>query len=306
MGISIFSSSKDKITIDIESSLEVEWMIKEKIIPSCQTEYDALQAVVLCKPSYMKISEVINETQVKYAEENIDTKVAVEQFDALVQLFEEHYIQVIQLPPSKQYPEQVFTRDIAFTLEKQLFVAKLHRKIRQGEEEVFIEWAKKNDLSYRQITKESIEGGDVIIDRDTVWVGDSSRTSRKAIQELQEHLTDHQVIKVEFPYEYLHLDCVFNVVSPTEALIYPSAFHKEDLERFQKKYNLIEVSEEEQFTLGTNVLSIGNKKIISQPVNKEVNKQLRKRGYTVLEVDISEIIKSGGAFRCITMPLSRG
>ena len=41
------------------------------------------------------------------------------------------------------------------------------------------------------------------------------------------------------------------------------------------RYTLIEVSEEEQFTLGTNVLSIGDKKVFSLPQNMEVNKQMR-------------------------------
>jgi N-dimethylarginine dimethylaminohydrolase len=57
--------------------------------------------------------------------------------------------------------------------------------------------------------------------------------------------------------------------------------------------------------MGTNVLSIGNKKIISLPVNQDVNSQMRNRGYEVLEVDITEIIKSGGSFRCCTMPILR-
>lgn len=40
------------------------------------------------------------------------------------------------------------------------------------------------------------------------------------------------------------------------------------------------------------MLGIGNKKVLSLPVNKQVNKQLRNRGFEVIEVDITEIIKS--------------
>lgn len=71
------------------------------------------------------------------------------------------------------------------------------------------------------------------------------------------------------------------------------------------RYDLIHVNAKEQETLGTNVLSIGNKKVISLPVNEGVNKELQKRGYDVIEVDFSEIIKSGGSFRCCSMPLLR-
>lgn len=68
---------------------------------------------------------------------------------------------------------------------------------------------------------------------------------------------------------------------------------------------LVKVTEEEQFQLGTNVLSIGNKRVLSLPVNGKVNKQLRNRGFQVIEVDITEIIKSGGSFRCCTLPITR-
>ena len=57
--------------------------------------------------------------------------------------------------------------------------------------------------------------------------------------------------------------------------------------------------------MGTNVLSIGENRVFSLPTNHGVNEQLRQHGYQVLEVDFSEIIKSGGSFRCCSMPLLR-
>ncbi len=106
--------------------------------------------------------------------------------------------------------------------------------------------------------------------------------------------------------KFLHLDCVFNIISESEALIYPQAIEPDAADMLAKRYDLIEVPEDEQFTLGTNVLSIGKKTIISLPGNRHVNQQLSKRGYHIIEIDLSEIIKSGGSFRCCTMPLIRG
>ncbi|MBO1912564.1 hypothetical protein J4G37_48165, partial [Microvirga sp. 3-52] len=60
-----------------------------------------------------------------------------------------------------------------------------------------------------------------------------------------------------------------------------------------------------QFSLGTNVLSIGDKKVFSLPQNTDVNKKIRDFGFNVIEVDFSEIIKSGGSFRCCSMPVER-
>jgi N-dimethylarginine dimethylaminohydrolase len=178
--------------------------------------------------------------------------------------------------------------------------------VRKGEENVLIQWLDDEEISYYNLAEDKIEGGDVIIDRETIYVGLSNRTHQKAVDHLQSLLNQFNVIAISFKEKFLHLDCVFNVVSPDVALIYPHALTKEDIELFSSRYELIEVSEEEQFTLGTNVLSIGNKKILSLPVNKQVNKQLRNRGFEVIEVDITEIIKSGGSFRCCTLPILRG
>lgn len=271
----------------------------------CMSEYDVLKRVILCQPQYMTIREVINETQEHFKNEGIHIERALEQHGELVNTLKENGIEVILLPYHKKYPEQVFTRDIGFTLGQTIFVAKMATDVRAGEEDVLKQWLEDEEISYYNLVEERIEGGDVVIDRETIYVGLSNRTDQKAVDQLQRLLNQFNVIPIPFKDKYLHLDCIFNVVSPDIALIYPGALTKKYIDFFASRYQLIEVSEEEQFQLGTNVLSIGNKKILSLPVNKKVNQQLRDHGFQVIEVDITEIIKSGGSFRCCTLPILR-
>ncbi|WP_202077434.1 dimethylarginine dimethylaminohydrolase family protein [Caldalkalibacillus salinus] len=272
----------------------------------CYNEYDPLKRVVLCQPQYMTIRDVINETQSKYKDEGIDIDRAVEQHTKLVKTLREHDVDVILLPYHKKYPEQVFTRDIGFTLGQTIFVADMAHEVREGEEDVLKLWLEDENIPYYNLIGDEIEGGDVIIDGENVYVGLSNRTNKQAVEHLQGLLSNFNVIKVPFKEKYLHLDCVFNVVSPDVALIYEPALTQENIDTFSSRYDLIKVNEEEQFKLGTNVLCIGNNKVLSLPVNKHVNDELRKRGFDVIEVDITEIIKSGGSFRCCTLPLLRG
>ncbi|PLR80793.1 hypothetical protein CVD25_08145 [Bacillus canaveralius] len=271
----------------------------------CNSEYDKLHTVILCEPQHMTIREVINETQKHFKNEGIHIELALEQHrDFLVKL-EEHGVNVVLLPALRKFPEQVFTRDIGFTIGQTVFVAEMAHDIRKGEEDVLREWLEQEEIPYYHLLGDEIEGGDVVIDRNTVYIGVSNRTNLAAIEHLQSLLTSYEVIAIPFTETYLHLDCVFNIISTEEAIIYPGVIEKEKEELLRSRYDLIEITEEEQFTLGTNVFSIGDKKIFSLPVNKHVNSELRKRGYDVIEVDISEIIKSGGSFRCCTMPLIR-
>ncbi|MGG4488226.1 dimethylarginine dimethylaminohydrolase family protein [Metabacillus idriensis] len=272
---------------------------------ACFSEYDSLKRVLVCQPNYMRITEVINETQRHYADENIDVGLAVRQHQQFVKTLEENGAEVIMLTPYEKYPEQVFTRDIGFTLGKTVFVSEMGQDIRQGEEEVLRSWLDSQGYPMQCLKEHRIEGGDVLIDRTSIFVGVSDRTCMNAIEKLQSLVPAFEVIPVPINEKYLHLDCVFNVLSETEALVFPDAFEEKELKMLGKRYNLIEVTETEQFTMGTNVLSIGDKKIISLPVNQNVNQQLRDRGYDVIEVDITEIIKSGGSFRCCTLPILR-
>ena len=271
----------------------------------CQSEYDTLQRVVVCEPKYMEIQEVINEVQEQYKDENINKEVAIKQHDEFIKKLEEHGVEVIRLPASEQFPEQVFTRDIGFTLGEDIFIAEMASDIREGEEDALEGWLKSSDTLFQKLRANKIEGGDVIIDRNTVFVGISSRTSIEAVRELATKLPDHEIIPVPFDEKYLHLDCVFNILSSKIGLIFPGALDDETITMLSEKYKLIEVSEEEQFTMGTNVLSIGNKKVFSLPQNTGVNEQMRAHGFNVIEVEFSEIIKSGGSFRCCSMPVER-
>ncbi|QTD39951.1 dimethylarginine dimethylaminohydrolase family protein [Sporosarcina sp. Te-1] len=282
----------------------MEAHIKNEIITKCDTEYDQLRRVILCQPKFMAIEEAINEVQKKYETENINQHQAMKQHDQFEKLLKEHGVEVIKLPACPEYPEQVFTRDIGFTIGETVFIAELATDIRKGEETKLKEWLTAEDIPY-QATTSRVEGGDVIVDGDTVFVGISSRTSEEAVRQLEQNLTGYEVKKIPFDEKYLHLDCVFNIISSELALIFPPAFDPQIAEELAASYELIEVSVEEQFTMGTNVLSIGNGKVFSLPQNKEVNAALRKQGFDVIEIDFSEIIKSGGSFRCCSMPVER-
>ena len=271
----------------------------------CQSEYETLQKVVLCEPQYMEIKEVINDVQKEYINDNIDRSLAISQHQIFEQTLRNADVEVIKLRPSKDHPEQVFTRDIGFTLGNRIFVSEMANPIRQGEEKVLTNWMTEHDISYKKLSTHPIEGGDVIVDGNRVFIGISHRTSMNAVTALQRELPDFEIIPIPFNPKYLHLDCVFNILSSKDALIYPDALDPKTVDRLSSMYHLIEVNESEQFSMGTNVLSIGHNRVLSLPINHDVNHQLRQHGYQVLEVDFSEIIKSGGSFRCCSMPILR-
>ena len=273
---------------------------------SCSTEYEKLNRVIVCPPLHMEISEVINETQKHFVKENINKTVANKQHEEFCHILTKNGVEVLEIPAYNQFPEQVFTRDIGFTIGSKVFISKMSRAIREGEEAVLKNWLDKRNMTIQTFSENSIEGGDVFVHNRTIIVGVSDRTTEEATRKLNSSLPGYKVITLPFNKKYLHLDCVFNILSPNEALIHKPAFQTAELDQLSSMFDLIEVKKIEQFSLGTNILSIGSRKIISLPENNSINKELRLRGYEVIEVDFSEIIKSGGSFRCCTMPVLRG
>ena len=69
-----------------------------------------------------------------------DFERALEQHADFVNTLKEYDIDVILLPYHKKYPEQVFTRDIGFTLGETIFVANMATDARAGEENVLKQW----------------------------------------------------------------------------------------------------------------------------------------------------------------------
>ncbi|WP_080875373.1 dimethylarginine dimethylaminohydrolase family protein [Oceanobacillus timonensis] len=280
---------------------------KEKEITAihCQNEYDPLHQVIVVPPDYMKITTVINETQAYYAKDNININKAMEQHALFIKTLEDHGSKVIVLPPKSDLNEQVFTRDIGFVLHDHFFIATMKRDIRKAESSILKNRLDAGQLNYHTFPGTTIEGGDVIIDNNHIWIGLSQRTEQAAVHYLREQFPHMEVTAIPLQENILHLDCTLNILEDKHALIYLDGISKDAYHLLKKHYTFIEVTREEQFHMAPNVLSIGNKKIISLPENKRVNDILTKLGYHIIEVPFSEIIKSGGSFRCCTLPLFR-
>ncbi|BCB05538.1 dimethylarginine dimethylaminohydrolase family protein [Bacillus sp. KH172YL63] len=270
----------------------------------CANEYGKLKKVMVVSPEYMRINEIINETQKHFLKENINIDKAVEQHKTFVETLEKHGSEVIHLTPSPAFNEQVFTRDIGFTIHEHFFVASMNTDVRSGEVETLKNWLKANEVPSRGLLH-SIEGGDVLVDGENIWIGVSGRTNQLAIQSLRNQLPEYTVHEIPLKDDILHLDCVFTIISSEWAIVYPPAFSPEDLALIKEHYQVITVSDDEQFQMGPNVLAIGDNKIISLVQNHSMNERIRDKGFEVIELDLSEIIKSGGSFRCCTLPLIR-
>src|SRR5213076_1606491 len=152
----------------------------------------------------------------------------------------------------------------------------------------------------------AFEGGDfVALDCGRAAVGLGARTEAGALSELRALLGPTvELIGVPFEARYLHLDLIFNVIAERLALACSGALPPTFLDRLERDgFRLLEVSEAEVFHHGCNVLAVGDGRIISHTGNARVNDLLRAEGLEITAVEVSELAKSGGGPRCLTLPI---
>jgi N-dimethylarginine dimethylaminohydrolase len=154
-----------------------------------------------------------------------------------------------------------------------------------------------------------IEGGDIVVDQGKVFVGIGQRTTLAGAAWLMQLVPGYEIVPVnlnglEDGEAVLHLDCSFLPVGDGFALIYPGGM-RDVPAALRESYELIEVSRDEQQMLGTNVLSLSPDCVISRDDSVRINSELRARSIEVIELPYSEPPKTGGSFRCCTLPLHR-
>lgn len=274
-------------------------------------EYSKLRKVVVASAKYYDPTTLaINNETIKYYAENggVPTKEAILQeqqnfWTTLKKLDVELFV-AKQVEGAKG---QMFTRDLAFAIGDKLFISNMRKENRRlainGWEYII------NQIDHDKIIKVPsdiyLEGGDILIDNKTIFVGLSERTNMDGVNFLKKTLDkSYNIIPLKLKPKFLHLDVVFTIINPNLAIVYKNGLEDESYELL-KMYNKIEITEQEQFELATNVFVVNPHTIIMNSNHTRIAEALKKLGLNIIQLDLSETAKDGGAFRCTTCPLER-
>ena len=182
----------------------------------------------------------------------------------------------------------------------------------------------KNVLNLRKSAQ--IEGGDVVVTKDYVFIGYydkidyknqiTARTNKKAIKIIKNLIKKKEVFPIELikssikpSKNALHLDCCFQPVSRNKAVICKEAFANKIELNFLSSYfgekNIFDVTLGEMSKLYCNFFSINENTVITDKRFKRLIDWFNEIGLCIEILDFSEISKLGGLFRCCTLPLIR-
>lgn len=279
------------------------------------SETGRLRSVIIGYPDSFVLPAPINHKHTIYHDEHPDRPTRDRlrpEFDRFRAALESCGVEVLQPVPVDDVPDQLTPRDIGFVIGEKFVVASMATACRREEWrgiQGVLEQIAEDDILW---TPESIvlEGGDVVVDRGHLYVGLSERTTRDGFDFLRDHFADRYTVEtvplkqLHHGEDVLHMDCAFLPVGERHALIYPDGFQTVR-DSIRDRYEWIEVTKDEQFELATNVLSVSPTTVISRHLVGTVNDRLRDAGLEVIELTFDETPKSGGSFRCASLPLRR-
>lgn len=256
---------------------------------------------------------IINETQKRtYFSDNPPTReLLVTELDGFRQVLEANGVTVFRPAPLPNVPDQLMPRDIGVIIGSTLVISRMAKSSRRDEWRG-ITWLI-DQINPAQVLfvpdPAVLEGGDVILDGDVIFVGIGQRTNEAGFRFLAKSFPHYKVVPVYLKSitdgeDVLHLDCAFVPLGNRHALIYPEGMMDVPAIIYER-YAPIMVTREEQSALATNVLSIAPDTVISRPDMVRVNEALRATGLRVIEVKYDNPPKTGGSFRCTTLPLRR-
>ena len=273
-------------------------------------EYARLTRVAVCAPTYFALRQPVNvivERQLEIGQQ-VDPAGAADQHAALRAALRASGARVEEVEPDPRFPYQINVRDAGLATPAGFVLGRFRLPIRQGEERRVAELLAAVGQEPLGQPRAAFEGGDfVALDSRLGAVGLGARTESDALPELQALLgSEVELIGVPFAERFLHLDMVLNLVDERLALACPAALPPELLDRLRAAgVGLIEVSEEEVFGHGCNVLPLGPGQVLSHPRNERVNGLLRAEGFKLTVIDVTELARSGGGPRCLTLPIAR-
>lgn len=278
---------------------------------------NGITSVIMVPPAHFKVDYEINpfmrdeSGQLKI----VDSQLAQQQYDFLKNLYKHLGLSVIEIEPSEDHPDMVFTANqlMPFKIktdsnnEKTAFVlSHMATTERAGEVLFFKRWAESEGYQTVQLPIGPFEGmGDALWNNDQsqLFLGYGFRTHLQVAKEL-ETITGKPVtpLKLVSPHFY-HLDTCLAILRPGECAYVKEAFAPESIEVLKQSFKtLVEIPFEEAVTgLACNLFCPDQKTIIIDQSNIGTMARLRDLQYEVIAVDTSEFRKSGGSVFCLKL-----
>lgn len=226
----------------------------------------------------------------------IDVDLAVRQWHGYVDALAAHGWEPIEVERADDCPDSVFVEDTMLVYQDLAVIARSGADVRRGE--LAGAEAAVSAAGYRveRISGDgTLDGGDVLKIDSTVYVGLGGRTNAAGIAQLAGHLEPLGATVVTVPVtKVLHLKSAVTALPDGTVIGFPPLV--DDPAAFDP---FLAVAEEP----GSHVVLLDDRHLLMATSAPQTAEVLRARGYTPVQVDISEYEKLEGCVTCLSVRL---
>lgn len=245
-----------------------------------------------------EVSPLLSECELTHAPRDvIDVDLAKVQHQGYEEALRRAGARVVRVDAAPELPDSVFVEDVALVLPEVAVILRPGAASRRGEAPSVA-----RALGSHRVLREirapgTVDGGDILRIRSTLFVGSSSRTNADGIDQLSEIVAHfgYRVVAVGV-VDCLHLKSAVTQVGPEQLLANRGWLSELPFEGME----VIDVDPTE--AAGGNALWI-NDHVIYPASFPATADRLRHRGIRVDAVDVSEIQKAEGGVTCCCIPV---
>ena len=241
-----------------------------------------------------------------------DQQKAMRQHREMVDIYEKNGVRVHFADADEGLPSSVFTRDSSFMTPWGAVITSIQTPPRRRDYAVASEFYHRAGIPiWKWVTAGHFEGGDFCILKPGVallgWSGD--RSTKEGAEQVQGWLEEKgwEVLVAPIPPQFVHVDAVVVMLEKGLALVCEDALpaYAIDYIKARHKIEVIKVAYADCVKLGGNLVSLGNRRVLSMSHNVNVNRQLEQAGFTVSAVDYDMFALGGGGVHCSCHELYR-
>jgi arginine dihydrolase len=262
-------------------------------------KHTRIKKVLMCKPLYFETLDYVINPWMKPG--TIMQKKAMREWQHLVHIYKKRKIIVEVIDQQRGSPDMVFAADQGILQGKTVLLSRFWCDERKKETGHYRKWFEEHGYTIIYLPENiCFEGnGDAAFWNDKFFIGIGYRADKKTCKAVGK-LLDVEVIPLEIvDPKFYHLDVGFFSLDHETAFYYPPAFSKKSRGVLKKLVpNLVELSDDEAYGFCANSIVI-NHQVIHQK-NKTFCDKLNKFGYSSIQIDAGEFMKSGGGIHCLT------
>ena len=275
-----------------------------------------LTDVLLGKPDHFRwvplnSISAVNQANAEQFGYRFDAQKAMQQHQRMVEVYETNGVRCHFVEADEGLPSSVFTRDSSFMTPWGAVVTSVQTPVRRQDYSVVSDFYRNAGIPiWKWVTADHFEGGDFVIIKPGVtllgWSGD--RSTKAGAEQVAGWMRDKgwEAFIVPIPPQFVHMDAVVVMLEKGLALVCEDALPSYAIDWLDDQgIERIVVPYADCVKLGGNIVSLGNKRVLSMSHNVNVNRVLTEAGFEVTAVDYDMFALGGGGVHCSCHELKR-